>query len=175
MLRIIVGQDPYPNLDKRLIIEGYPISETVAFWQPEKQAHDVAYNRFLNLFNEGNKTDKHNPKKYEQVVEELEGKKYYFFNTYKNLKSDEGYDKSTNLQSKDIESFIKREIDEDEQLCVHVLLIGSIAKKRLKSRLKKINNVVVYEIGHPSARNNKSSKQWDNIPDNIQEIFSEQI
>lgn len=170
MLRIIVGQDPYPDIAKRLIVPGYPFSP-VAFWQKVVPVNDTTFDRFLKLVNASNAALPTPEKEMIKLVDDLKVEGYYFFNVYEKLKTDAGYVKSKNLINKEIMKIIKTElasgtVKED----VHVCLVGAKARDRMAWLLKK-ESIKPLILEHPSPANRHYSGEWENIPTSVSKIF----
>lgn len=162
-MKIVIGQDPYPDLSKRVCIADYPISEVVAFWQPTNNKNDVAYQRFLGLVNDSKKQfpDIHNE------LMRLKKENYYFFNYFSKLHKKGERRKSNKIE---ILEFIKEKNTFDN---CYIALIGSTAKLGLEQDLKKmgIPKKNIFTFSHPSGRNASAARDWSKISKQEKSIF----
>lgn len=166
MLRIIVGQDPYPNPKKRLQVNNYPFNP-VSFWQNSIPLIDDTFNRFISLVNAKGNELPDTQSSIEIFIGKLAEQNYYFFNVYQK------YPKQK-LIDQEIISFIDQKLACNNDRDAAVLLVGVDAKEYLYAPLKKKLGEQVFNITHPSPKNPYSEIVWDN-PDQyfrkLQKLF----
>ena len=156
LLRIIVGQDPYPDKGKRVVISKYPVNNIVSFWQSKNNKKDGAYQRFLTLVNA-------NLKPFHDIYRELqnlEHNNYYFFNYFSTIAKKGKRRKSQKVK---ILEFIEKNIL-DKEYC-YIALIGRKARIGLKKDLIRLgiprNNILV--ISHPPSNNRNAKNDWTKL------------
>lgn len=162
MIRLIIGQDPYPDSQKRLDPADYPF-HPAAFWQKTPPVHDVTFQRFMHLVNAQKKPLPQAAAGMTALVEHLAAQNYYFFNLYgKYPEKDE--------QAQPIVDFLSEKMKETGKQAA-VLLVGRAAQIHLRKLLTAIPGVKIFALPHPSPRNLTSGKTWEHLDPALQKLF----
>lgn len=146
MLRIIVGQDPYPRDYKLLMIADYPVDKIVAFYQPVWNMKDVTFERIIR-FVHINGVPAIDTKSYVNILRQ---KGLFLFNAFP-LGSGLNPEQSNKTKIIDFIEIYCR----DNGLCpdeVHLLFCGGEAKKLLSDTCS-IKGFNWYFVPHPSPTN----------------------
>lgn len=160
MLRIIVGQDPYPEKSKQLHVSNYPCSP-VAFYQPSWDKQEKTFHRVVEIIHSKGVPYSLNPV---QDVSNLANKGLFLMNAYKGHVV---YDEKTILigpNKNEIISFAEQYRTCFKIPCekVHFLLCGNEAYNLMYSEIVK-HGFKAYRAPHPSNRNPGKSVEifWD--------------
>lgn len=154
MLRIIVGQDPYPDRTKQLKISNYP-SNPVAFFQPNWNTNEPTFHRVVGLIH-----SKGEPTQLTTSLDvlNLANRGLFLFNAYKghvqiNNQSIMYGPNDVDIISFAIQYWKKFKLAKND---VHFLLCGEEAIDLLYNQIDQYG-FNAYRAPHPSSKNPRGS------------------